>query len=269
VTPDIDDSVSVSEPSPGSARIRRTEAERMQLLKDHVECGEMEPHRVFCTRCDQWVNLGKQQTYALRPWEKHRTRCDQKHPAEVLYVIHLLNAKMADLFSTVVTESRLDLQKMKMMTMPLLQLLRLHVPKDLYGGVNRKGWLSLSWIPTPKSSRPIKCCARPAASGSSCRPNRDTPSTIGKPTNGGVLGLCTYFWIHAHSHVNVCSCFICSPSSRVATAERKLKLVNDPQAMSSSSHSVECSLCRGHISLGHEGEYDLTNWNVHKLRCPR
>ena len=55
----------------------------------------------------------------------------------------------------------------------------------------------------------------------------------------------------------------------MATAERKLKLVNDPQAMSSSSHSVECSLCRGHISLGQEGEYDLTNWNAHKLRCAR
>lgn len=199
MTPDIDDSVSVSESSPGSAWIRRTEAERIQLLKGHVECGEMEPHRVFCTRCDQWVNLGKQQTYALRPWEKHRTRCDQKRHAEVSYVIYLLNAKTANLSFTAVTKSRSDLQKMKMMTMSLLQLLRLHIPKDLCGGVNRKGWLSLSWIQTPKSSRPIKYFARPAASGSSCRLNRDTPSTIGKPTNGGVLGLCTYFWIHAHS----------------------------------------------------------------------
>jgi hypothetical protein len=58
------------------------------------------------------------------------------------------------------------------------------------------------------------------------------------------------------------------PSSRVATAERKLKLVNDPQALSSNPRSVECSSCREYISLGREGDYDLTTWNEHKMHCP-
>jgi len=82
MTPDMDDSASIAESSPGGAKVRRTEAERIQCLKDDPACGEMEPHRVFCTCCDKWVNLGKRQTYALRPWEKHRIRCDQKHPVE-------------------------------------------------------------------------------------------------------------------------------------------------------------------------------------------
>jgi hypothetical protein len=60
-----------------------------------------------------------------------------------------------------------------------------------------------------------------------------------------------------------------SPSSRVATAQRKLKLVNDPQAMSCSAHSVECSSCHDYISLGREGDYDLTKWNEHKIHCSR
>lgn len=80
MTPDhMDDVSSIAESSPGSA-IRRTQAERVQLFKEDPYCGDMEPHRLLCTRCDTWVNTGKQQTYAVKPWEKHRNRCDQLTP---------------------------------------------------------------------------------------------------------------------------------------------------------------------------------------------
>jgi hypothetical protein len=93
MTPDVDDSASVVDSSPAALKVRRTEAERIQILKDDAACGEMEPHRAICTRCEKWVNLGKQQTYALRPWEKHRRRCDQKHSVETPYVSHSRNLK--------------------------------------------------------------------------------------------------------------------------------------------------------------------------------
>lgn len=59
-----------------------------------------------------------------------------------------------------------------------------------------------------------------------------------------------------------------SPSSRVTTAERKLRLVNDPVAKSFSKKSVECGECGSVVEL--EGEdYDLTKWEEHKLTCQR
>lgn len=58
-----------------------------------------------------------------------------------------------------------------------------------------------------------------------------------------------------------------SPSSRVSAAQRKLKLVNDPQIKSFDPHCVECALCREDVPLGHESEYNLAKWEEHKLQC--
>ena len=74
---DADETESIGESSTGT-RIRRTESERMQYFNDQLECGELEMHRAFCTRCNSWVNLGKRQSYTVRPWEKHRAKCDLK-----------------------------------------------------------------------------------------------------------------------------------------------------------------------------------------------
>lgn len=62
---------------------------------------------------------------------------------------------------------------------------------------------------------------------------------------------------------------IYSPSSRVATAERKLKLVNDASAKSFSATSVRCAHCDVTMALDGEGDYNLTNWEEHKTICPR
>lgn len=56
------------------------------------------------------------------------------------------------------------------------------------------------------------------------------------------------------------------PSSRVAAAERKLRLVNDPQAKTFDSGYVECSQCNQKIIL--EEDYNLTKWDEHKAECP-
>lgn len=58
------------------------------------------------------------------------------------------------------------------------------------------------------------------------------------------------------------------PSGRVETANRKLQLVNDSQAKSFTSQSVECATCNDAIVLEGEGDYNLTKWDEHKSSCP-
>ena len=57
------------------------------------------------------------------------------------------------------------------------------------------------------------------------------------------------------------------PSSRVATATRKLQLVNDSQAKSFGIHNVHCASCNRDVDLGHAIDYDLTKWEDHKTQC--
>ena len=75
---DFDDNASIAESTISVTKTRRNEAERIEYYKNQPECGILEPHAAQCTRCDKMVNLGRRQTYAVRPWELHRIRCDQK-----------------------------------------------------------------------------------------------------------------------------------------------------------------------------------------------
>ena len=86
VTAEDDDNVSVADSSV-SVRVRRNEAERVEYFQNQPECGKMEPHHVQCLRCGLSVNLGRKQTYAVRPWEIHRARCDQKPPQTIESVL--------------------------------------------------------------------------------------------------------------------------------------------------------------------------------------
>lgn len=61
---------------------------------------------------------------------------------------------------------------------------------------------------------------------------------------------------------------MCSrPSDRVASAERKLKLVNDSQVKSFTEHEVVCHDCGEKVQLIGSGNYNLTKWDEHKLVC--
>ncbi|KIY70563.1 hypothetical protein CYLTODRAFT_408791 [Cylindrobasidium torrendii FP15055 ss-10] len=73
---EVDDDGSIAESLISTNRVRRTEVERIAYFENQSECGTVEPHRVNCTRCRKWVSLGKKQTYAVKPWEKHREKCD-------------------------------------------------------------------------------------------------------------------------------------------------------------------------------------------------
>lgn len=82
----MDDGASVAESFMSLGKVRRTEAERLEYFKNQPECDDIEPHRVKCLRCQKHVNLGRQRSYTVRPWEQHRARCDQNVPKSMLYV---------------------------------------------------------------------------------------------------------------------------------------------------------------------------------------
>ncbi|KAF7770394.1 hypothetical protein Agabi119p4_6368 [Agaricus bisporus var. burnettii] len=81
----IADSIAESISISGSNRIKRTEVERKQYFENQSECGSIEGHRAFCTRCKEWVRLSPRQSYYVKPWEVHRAKCDQKLPVKHTY----------------------------------------------------------------------------------------------------------------------------------------------------------------------------------------
>ena len=57
-------------------RARKTEAERIEFLQNDPLTGDVEPHRVFCKECDEWVDLAPKRKYVMANWNAHRK---QKH----------------------------------------------------------------------------------------------------------------------------------------------------------------------------------------------
>ncbi|KAL1666679.1 hypothetical protein GGF50DRAFT_112953 [Schizophyllum commune] len=54
-TDETDDDASVAESFVSNIKIRRNEAERIDYFRNQPECGDIEPHCTFCTRCNKHV----------------------------------------------------------------------------------------------------------------------------------------------------------------------------------------------------------------------
>ena len=123
----------------------------------------------------------------------------------------------------------------------------------------------------PKKFGRTKYCARRARSGCSSGTRPAFRLIIGGSTRNDALVLCKFFfiWRHSFTRVDDVYIYIFSPSSRVATAERKLSLVNDSSASSFSTTSVRCKHCDATIAFEGEGDYNLTKWEEHKANCLR
>ncbi|KAF8075107.1 hypothetical protein FPV67DRAFT_614469 [Lyophyllum atratum] len=65
------------------------------------------------------------------------------------------------------------------------------------------------------------------------------------------------------------SCNAAVPSKRVATATRKLQLVNDSQVKSFTSREVVCLFCDTKVTSNGEGDYNVVNWEEHKTNCTK
>ncbi|KAG1860669.1 hypothetical protein DFJ58DRAFT_778444 [Suillus subalutaceus] len=228
---DADETSSIAESSAGG-RIRRSESERIQYFKDQSQCDDMEPHRVHCARCDKWINLGKRQTYAVRPWEIHRRKCDPRSP--VSKKSHPSETEVEKPEGAV---SVLELSQ-EITKQPSPQSAR-------QSDAERKALLEED--PRAQEVKPHEVLCR------SCQ--KWIKLSI---DHAYILG-------NWHAHQQRCSGVV--PSSRVATAERKYSLLTDPQAKSSSARHVECAFCRMNVELDGVAQYDLTKWHEHKAKC--
>ncbi|KAG7445013.1 uncharacterized protein BT62DRAFT_1077230 [Guyanagaster necrorhizus] len=83
---DEDDNASVAESFISLSRVRRNEAERTEYFKNQPECQfiEDDSYHVKCSRCGKVVSLGTKRPFTVRPWEKHREKCDQQVPSSML-----------------------------------------------------------------------------------------------------------------------------------------------------------------------------------------
>jgi hypothetical protein len=100
---EMDDNASIADSvmSVTVGKIRRTETERIEYFRNQPECGTLELHRAFCTRCNKFVSLGRKQTYAVRPWETHRNKCDQRVPSSHVCVSVIDLQTYSDLISVI------------------------------------------------------------------------------------------------------------------------------------------------------------------------
>ncbi|KAL6309276.1 hypothetical protein BKA93DRAFT_759405 [Sparassis latifolia] len=172
-----DDRSSIGESSKPSSRARKTEAERKEFLESDPYSGEVEPHRVFCTACKEWVQLNPKLRYIMRLWLVHRKECGKQ-----------------------LGNNEKDETELKSEVAPDEEDDNISVTPSEKSGTRRRGATA-------------------------------------------------------------------TPSARVATAERKLKLVNDTQVKAFTPHSVECASCVATVTLDGEIEYDVTEWEKHKLIC--
>jgi hypothetical protein len=119
----------------------------------------------------------------------------------------------------------------------------------------------------PRKFGLTKYCARLARSGCNSGTRPAFRSIIGRSTRNDALVLCGPHRLEAF--VRKLIIHIYSPSSRVATAERKLNLVNDAAAKSFTTTSVQCKHCDATVALEGEGDYNTVKWEEHKASCPR
>ncbi|KZT67384.1 hypothetical protein DAEQUDRAFT_758234 [Daedalea quercina L-15889] len=67
-----DDQSVYGESSKSGTRARKSEAERIEFLQNDPLTGEVEPHRVFCKECQEWVDLSPKRKYVMQNWVVHR-----------------------------------------------------------------------------------------------------------------------------------------------------------------------------------------------------
>ncbi|KAI0061002.1 hypothetical protein BV25DRAFT_1887478 [Artomyces pyxidatus] len=227
-TPDVDrDDVSVAESSKGN---RRTEEERRQFFLDQPECREVEPHRAFCTGCNEWVALNPSRPYVMRPWTVHRKDC-RRNSISAKPVSKASPNKAED------EESDEDDARSN-----------LHSTSDKSvrkGEAERQAYFEAD--PRAEEVRPYEVLCKTCQKWIKLETIRRYALTNWK------------------AHQSRCSGSI--PSSRVATAERKLKLVNDAAAKRFTTKSVVCAHCKETVALEGEGDYNLAKWDDHKASC--
>ncbi|KAI6096987.1 hypothetical protein EDD16DRAFT_1772166, partial [Pisolithus croceorrhizus] len=224
---DADETESIAESSCGT-RVYRSEPERIEYFKKQPECGELEPHRAFCTRCDSWINLRKNQTYTVQPWEKHRAKCDLKPSVAKEFVPQCIEWSS----------------------------LRPRPSGDVEPSLTCEG------IPTNKSES-----TRLAVLQADPRAQEIKPYEVLCRRCQKWIKLSDQSYTLSNWQGHQLRCSGSTPNSRVATTERKIALLNDPQVKTITTRSVCCACCKGTVMSEGDLDYDHTKWNEHKRTC--
>ncbi|KAI0033914.1 hypothetical protein K488DRAFT_84462 [Vararia minispora EC-137] len=228
---DRDETGSVAESTASKAQ-RKTEEERIQWFHGQADCQEVEPHRAFCGSCKEWIALNPTLTYTMRPWIQHRKSCRRGSNQKPSSIATSPKSPGCEDGTSDADESASALLS--------------SVGKAVRRSEAERQEI-LEQDPRAEEVRPYevlcKTCSRWVKLGNKRRYNLEP-------------------W---KKHQKSCSGQI--PSSRVATAERKMKLVNDNLVKSFTTRSIECVHCNETIGLEGEGDYDLKNWETHKVLC--
>ncbi|KAI6130144.1 hypothetical protein EV401DRAFT_2255275 [Pisolithus croceorrhizus] len=247
---DADETESIAESSCGT-RVYRSEPERIEYFKKQPECGQLEPHRAFCTRCDSWINLRKNQTYTVQPWEKHRAKCDLK--PSVAKETKVASAEA----SPSAGETKDAIQVKEEGPTPIMLPLSATRPS---GDVEPS--LTCEGIPTNKSES-----TRLAVLQADPRAQEIKPYEVLCRRCQKWIKLSDQSYTLSNWQGHQLRCSGSTPNSRVATTERKIALLNDPQVKTITTRSVCCACCKGTVMSEGDLDYDHTKWNEHKRTC--
>ncbi|KAI0697832.1 hypothetical protein C8T65DRAFT_661466 [Cerioporus squamosus] len=229
-TEDGDEGSVVGEPK-GRYSSRKTEAERRQFMEEDPNSGEVEAHRVFCKACNDWVDLNPSRRYIMKNWVEHRRQCKGGSERSESPSKEKAAAQAEEDDASVADGSVADSATIK----------RMRKEED------RKAFIE---------NDPLSGEVKPdAAFCKGCQ----TWVKLSTQTRYS-----SHPW---RAHVQKCSAATNRPGSKVAAAQRKLALVNDPQAHTFTNESVECNVCNQTVDLGRQLDYDLTKWEEHKLTC--
>ncbi|KAJ3557314.1 hypothetical protein NM688_g1535 [Phlebia brevispora] len=77
-----DDAVSIAESSKAT-RKRKSEKERIDWFLDDDDCEVLEPYRIQCARCKNWIDLHPKRKYVMKPWIVHKKTCEAARVEEL------------------------------------------------------------------------------------------------------------------------------------------------------------------------------------------
>ncbi|KAI0642237.1 hypothetical protein C8Q79DRAFT_1003149 [Trametes meyenii] len=223
-----DDRSSIGESS--KTRARKTEAERRQFLEEDVNSGDVEAHRMFCKACDTWVELNPKRKFIMRLWLEHKKQC-----------------KNAVVESPTKGEAETDGKAAE------------EAAEDDAASVAATSVADASHRRVRKEDD-RKAILEADAKIGEVKPDSAFCKDCQKWVK--LSPVTRYSLYHWRMHTQKCTSGV--PSSRVATAQRKLKLVNDPHVKTFAPRTVECKLCDAAIELVGSTDYDLTKWEEHK-----
>ncbi|VDC03455.1 unnamed protein product [Peniophora sp. CBMAI 1063] len=216
---------------------RKTEEERIEFIRTHRECREVEPHRAFCTTCDDWVPLNASRRYSMQPWIVHIKACR--------------SGKLRGSQAPNTPKSPEGATKA-------------HSDDDDQGSVVPSSAGADGRRRPRRTEEERERILKDDPRSGEVRPYEVECRTCKKWIQlGDKIRYKVESW---NKHQQSCAGQI--PSSRIATADRKMKLVNDASAKKFGKTSVVCKHCQATVTLEGEGAYNLASWEKHKETCP-